>query len=93
MTQLERIAYMESILNDGTQAVQSLRDALERCDALLPRLAELEAYYTSAQWMRDYEDDCAGRLPASLPRGVLSEDAADHLLDDMRRIRDALAEL
>ena len=30
--------------------------------------------------MRDYEDDCEGRLPDGLLRGVLSEDAVHDLL-------------
>ena len=80
MTKLERIAHMEEILNEGNEAAQQLLAALERYAAVKPRLAELEAYYTSPQWMQDYEDDCAGKLPDGLRRGVLSEDAVYDLL-------------
>ncbi|MBR3795305.1 MAG: DUF4298 domain-containing protein [Clostridia bacterium] len=80
MTQIERIEYMEQILDEAEAATQVLLLALERYRALKPRMAELEAYYTSPQWMRDYEDDCAGRLPEGLRRGVLSEDAVYDLL-------------
>ena len=41
---------------------------------------ELEAYYTSGSWLRDYEDDEAGRLPAGILKGALSEDGIDTLL-------------
>ncbi len=35
----------------------------------------LEAYYTSGQWLEDYEADERGELPPGLKRGVLSQDA------------------
>ena len=34
----------------------------------------LDAYYRSPLWRSDFEADEAGKLPADLPRGVLSED-------------------
>ena len=92
MTQTERIEYMEAILNEGQCAVQELADALERYQSVKPRVDELEAYYTSRLWMQDYEDDCAGRLPQSLKRGVLSQDAVFDLLDGMREVEQALKE-
>ena len=80
MNQLERIEHMERILDDGQQAIQTLLDAIGRYQAVKPRMAELEAYYTSGLWLRDYEDDCAGKLPRDLKRGVMSEDAVFDLL-------------
>ena len=80
MNQLERIQYMEQILDEASEAMQQLMNAFERYQALKPRMAELEAYYTSPLWRQDYEDDCAGRLPEALKRGVLSEDAVYDLL-------------
>lgn len=78
--QLERIARMEQVLNAGNETVQDLDRALTAFLALQPRLKELEAYYTGGQWRRDYEDDEAGKLPADLPRGVLSQDGVYDLL-------------
>lgn len=89
MNQIERIAYMEEILNEASEAASALHRALERYQALKPRIKELEAYYTSPQWMKDYADDEAGKLPAGLKRGVLSEDAVHDLLqlnDELGRI-------
>jgi len=86
MTQIERISCMERILDEAAEAAENLSQALERCRALREDIAALEAYYTGPDWMRDYEDDCAGRLPEGLKRGVLSEDAVYDLL----RIRDEL---
>ena len=90
MNQIERIAHMEEILNEASEAASTLLSALERYQALKPRIAELEAYYTSPQWMLDYEDDCAGRLPDSLPRGVLSEDAVYDLLSTLSILKNHL---
>lgn len=86
MTQTERIMYMESILDEASAALNALSAVLDRYDALLPAVCALEAYYTGPQWMRDYEDDRAGKLSGDLARGVLSEDAVYDLLE----LRDAL---
>ena len=93
MTQIERIAHMERILDDASEAAQNLSIALERYLAMRDNMAELEAYYTGPQWRRDYEDDCAGRLPEGLKRGVLSEDAVYDLLSTQEALREMGREL
>lgn len=93
MNQIERIAYMENILNACEEAVNALDAALDGYAQMLPRFGELEAYYTSPQWMRDYEDDCDGKLPQDLRRGVLSEDAVYHLLQRMQELRACMQRL
>lgn len=91
MEQIKRIEYMESILHEAAQTMQQLLDALEKYRAIEPKLGELEAYYTGPQWMRDYEDDCAGKLPQTLSRGVLSEDAVYDLLSTKDELEKLLA--
>jgi len=86
MTQIERIAYMEGILDEAQGAARQLIGALERYQAVKSRMDELEAYYTSGQWMKDYEDDCEGKLPRNLKRGVLSQDAVYNLLEMKREL-------
>ena len=86
MNQIERITRMEQILDEATEAADALLAALERYQALKPRIDELEAYYTSTLWMQDYRDDSAGRLPQRLKRGVLSEDAVYDLLSTLTEI-------
>lgn len=81
MTQLERISEMERILTEAEKAIRALTPALERYQRISAEIRKLEAYYLSPQWKQDYEDDCAGRLPQALRRGVLSEDAVYNLLD------------
>ena len=74
-TQIARICRMEEILDKSGKAVRDLQEALERYIALEEEIRELELYYTSGQWQKDFTDDEAGKLPPDLKRGVLSEDA------------------
>ena len=90
MTQLERITYMEEILDESVETVEQLLFALERYETLKPRLAELEAYYTSSMWRRDFDDDNAGKIPKNLKRGVLSEDAVYDLLRMQQEVKERL---
>lgn len=80
MEQLQRIREMEARLDAAAAAVDALEAALEHYLALRPQLEALTAYYESPLWMQDFRDDEAGKLPAGLKRGVLSEDAVYDLL-------------
>ena len=82
MEQIERIARMENLLNQSARAVAALKNALDAYEAAQNALRELEDYYTSPLWLADYTDDREGRLPETLRRGVLSEDAVYSLLTD-----------
>ena len=82
MNQVERITRMENLLNEAKAAAAAMDQALDRYAAAREGLAELEAYYSGGEWMRDFEDDSAGKLPKDLRRGVLSEDAVYDLLTD-----------
>lgn len=86
MEQIERIAYMEQILDEATEAVSSLSDALEKYSSILDKLQELGAYYSSEQWRQDFDDDSSGKIPSNLKRGVLSEDTVYNLLADATRL-------
>ena len=46
-----------------------------------PMIRKLEEYYEGPLWKEDFEADEAGRLPAKLKRGVLSEDGVYNLLE------------
>ncbi|MBP3721336.1 MAG: DUF4298 domain-containing protein [Clostridia bacterium] len=49
------------------------------------KLRLLEAYYTSGEWLEDYEADERGEFPPGLKRGVLSQDALYNLLSGQDR--------
>ena len=92
MTRIERITYMESLLDKSTEVINRLEQALKDFAALQPDIAELEAYYTSPQWRKDFEADEAGKLPKDLKRGVLSEDGLWNLLGDYQRLKEVICE-
>jgi hypothetical protein len=91
MTRIERITHMEALFDKSEEVIKRLETALEDFAALQPDIAELEAYYTSPQWRKDFEADEAGKLPKDLKRGVLSEDGLWNLLSDYKRLSSALS--
>ncbi len=82
MEQIERIQYYETILDEANTAIRDLTTALDHYHQVYGKLKELEAYYESPLWMKDYTDDEAGKIPEDLKRGVLSEDAVYNLLSE-----------
>ena len=84
---------MEEKLDSSAAAVRQLAEALDRWEAVRQELQELAVYYESPQWRQDFADDEAGRLPAELKRGVLSEDAVYNLLEEQEELLERLREL
>lgn len=91
--QIERICRMEQALDSSADAVSALATALKQYQAIRPSLQELTEYYSSPQWMADFEADEAGMLPADLKRGVLSQDAVYNLLSDHDQLINELKEI
>ncbi len=92
MKRVDRIAHMENLFDKSTVVIQRLEQALEDFAALQSDIAELEAYYTSPQWRKDFEADEAGKLPQNLKRGVLSEDGVWTMLEDYKRLKEVVCE-
>ena len=93
MTDIQRIAHYEQLLDRVTKAAGELEAALEKFRSVQDDAAALAAYYESGDWRRDFEDDEAGRLPPDLKRGVLSEDAVYNALSDNDRLSAVLKAL
>lgn len=93
MNRIDRIKNMEARLDVSAEAIEALAAALEKYEAALPEWKKLADYYGSAQWMRDYEADEAGKLPKDLKRGVLSEDTVYDLLIENRELVAKMAKL
>lgn len=89
MEQIERIMAMEQRLDRAVLAVQRLSAALDEYVKAQADIAELEAYYVSDEWKRDFE----AQWPKDLKRGVLSEDAIWNLLEDCRDLNERMKEL
>ena len=88
MKRIDRIAHMETLFDKSQEAVHRLNQALKDFAALQADLDELEAYYTSSQWRKDFEADEAGKLPQDLKRGVLSEDGLWNLLEEYHQLKE-----
>ena len=91
MKQIERIEHMEQNLERVKHALSLLSDALDEYDSVQDSLRELASYYGSATWKQDFADDEQGKLPHTLKRGVLSEDALWNVLEDYRALKERLA--
>jgi hypothetical protein len=88
MKRIDRITRMETLFDKSQEVVNRLNQALEDFTALQADLDELETYYTSPQWRKDFEADEAGKLPKDLKRGVLSEDGLWNLLEDCHQLKE-----
>ena len=84
--QTERIREMEQHLDRASSAVMELSAALDKFVEAQQAIAALNDYYGSDEWKQDFADDEAGRLPADLKRGVLSEDGIWNLLSDVSEL-------
>ena len=82
-TQLRRIKKYEALMDTALARL----DAGQYDDALSQMISQLEAYYISEDWKRDYADDEAGKLPKRLKRGVLSQDGLYDLLERFGELR------
>ena len=80
--QIERIKKYESYLDEATLLIRTDRNS----DRLKYLISELEAYYESVKWRKDFENDEAGLLPKNLKRGVISEDGINDLLDEYKEV-------
>ena len=84
---------MEQSMERASAAVTELSAALRKYASVQDDLAALNAYYGSDEWKNDFADDEAGLLPATLKRGVLSEDGLWNLLADHRELEERIKEL
>ena len=87
MEQIERIRDMESCLDASEKAIRELSEALSAYEEAQLQYRKLSDYYGSDQWMQDYADDEAGKLPRDLKRGVLSEDGVYDLITENRELQ------
>ena len=90
MKQIQRIERMERNLERAKHALGVLNDALDEYDSVQEALHELDTYYGSDTWKQDFADDEQGRLPKTLKRGVLSEDAIWNVLEDYHNLKERL---
>ena len=84
MNRIERIQAMEVLLNETSDAVVNLANALEDYAQIQEKIGKLSRYYGSDSWYDDVAADEKGKLPDDLARGVLSEDLIYDMLTGNR---------
>ena len=89
--QIRRIRHSAALLTEAAAALKEARDPAGTAASIAPAVRELEAYYGSEQWKKDFADDEAGLLPKDLKRGVLSEDAVYDLLEEYGELRKTIS--
>ena len=72
---------MEYRYDKVRRVLDELEEAVARYEDAKAEIKVLEEYMESGQWLRDFEADEAGEIPAGVKRGVLSEDALYDLLN------------
>ena len=80
MQQIERIQYMEQLLDFVLEAQKGQDIDHDKKERIQEAIRILSEYYGSDEWKQDFADDEAGRLPKDLKRGVLSEDGIWNVL-------------
>ena len=93
MKQIDRISKMEKCYEESYEAIKKMLMALDEYEKIQKSYAQLADYYGSTLWMKDYEDDEAGKLPKDLKRGVLSEDLVYDLIQDNHEITTRLLKI
>ena len=91
--QIRRIEHMEACMDRCQEAANALACGLSAYEACTRERNELQNYYESGQWLRDYEADEAGKIPPEVKRGVLSQDALYDLLAEMDALRTRMQDL
>lgn len=81
MDQLERIRYMEQLLDFVIEARKEQTISPKKKERIQEAIGILSDYYSSKEWKQDFADDEAGLLPKDLKRGVLSEDSIWNVLN------------
>lgn len=77
---------MEDCFDDVTRMLAELDGTIGKWEDAKGQLEVLKDYIASGDWRKDYEADEAGKLPAGLKRGVLSQDGLYDLLQDADKI-------
>lgn len=77
---------MEDCFDEVTRMLAELDGTIGKWEDAKDQLEVLKDYMASGDWRKDYEADEAGKLPAGLKRGVLSQDGLYDLLQDADKI-------
>ncbi len=80
---VDRIKRMEDAFNRVSEAWNRDAQAVRSDAAIMGLIAQLTDYYSSGEWLHDYQLDEAGMIPRDLRRGVLSQDGLYDLIQSL----------
>lgn len=79
-SRIHRLEELEDALRTWQTLAQEGEDLISKMEHQLPLLKELVSYYSSPDWLIDYQSHSEGKLPKLSSSAVLSEDAVFDLL-------------
>ena len=94
-----RVEHMEPILDKLKELMQPLSNETATSSQIQEylrfqrKVKELDKYYVSADWKKDFETDERGEFPSYLKRGVLSEDGVYDALTENEELRASFEDL
>ena len=81
---IARVEQMEQLMEDVATVLENCPESIKMDEVVKRKIAVLEDYQRSGQWLSDFECDERGELPLELKRGILSEDLLYNLLCDTK---------
>lgn len=94
---IARVQRMERVMNELASLQAELNQALDHFESFKEQSDAFDAYYSSRDWMDDYEASSLGIIPEEMDQGVLTEDLPYDVLcenDELgRRMRDLARKL
>lgn len=90
---IERVKRMEEASHRVEEMLSRLNQGLDDYSQVQHEIEMLEKYLDSKQWHADFEADEAGKLPADMPRGVLSEDGLYNLLSRVEDVKERFVDI
>ncbi|MBR5034833.1 MAG: DUF4298 domain-containing protein [Bacteroidales bacterium] len=82
-----RVAAMSRAMTRVQKAVDALNRDMDRLEKMGADVAALDDYQRSGLWLKDFEADEAGSIPADVNRAVLSEDGLYNLLQEWEKLK------
>lgn len=86
MKTYEHITQMENILDDHQALIDQLEPLLEAFSEHQQKYNHLAEYYSSQQFLEDFDEANTPSFPKDIKCGVLSEDAVYNLLTENHQI-------
>ncbi|MDU3688133.1 MAG: DUF4298 domain-containing protein [Anaerococcus hydrogenalis] len=82
MADINKIKEMEEILNKHSKEIEEFKKALEKFKESQKDYKKLSDYYSSQEYMDDYDESEKGNIDSKISQGIFSEDLVYDLLGD-----------